>query len=311
VALGYNSMTMMMTSPSLLIAVALVFQRGPDSLVARAREAVRPLVDSVTLAQAGYRPLAFGPVRDLTPFQGQHWFSIQGIVANQPVDLLHPTFVMYLPLRDSLIPVGVAYSRRIGGTASVPTELAGTPTPWHTHVFCRDVPGEGRVLADGVEDCTDRGGTPTPQQIAMVHTWIIANPDGPNAHDNPTLPFIATGLKAPAHPTHDDRLFAVALGESYGAKLPEAHRIDHEAQLAGTAQLLTEHRVALRELVPQLREAEKSGDKGKFESLRKKTITSWNALLSTYHALAPTPEIAKRLDIELAELLGDAEHRHP
>jgi hypothetical protein len=304
-------MIMTMTSATLLLATVLNLEQGTDSLVARAKEAIRPLVDSATLAQAGYRPLAFGPVRDLTPFQGQHWLTFLGIAANQPVDLLHPTFVMYLPLRDSLIPVGVAYSRRIGGTAAVPTDLAGTPTTWHTHVFCRNVPGEGIVLADGVDDCKDRGGTPTPQQIAMVHTWVIANPDGPNAHDNPTLPFIATGLKPPGHPTRDDRLFAIALGESYGAKLPEAHRIDHEAQRAGTAQLLMEHRVALRELVPQLREAEKSGDRARFESLRKKTITSWNALLSTYHALAPTPEIAKRLDIELAELIGDAEHRHP
>ncbi|HVT40936.1 MAG TPA: hypothetical protein VHE78_18005 [Gemmatimonadaceae bacterium] len=302
---------MTMTSPTLLLAIALNLVQGTDSLVARAKDAIRPLVDSARLVQAGYRPLAFGPVRDLTPFQGQHWLTFQRIVANEPVDLLHPTFVMYLPVRDSLIPVGVAYSRRIGGTAPVPTDLAGTPTEWHTHVFCRNVPGEGMVLADGVEDCKDRGGTPTPQQIAMVHTWIIANPDGPNAHDNPTLPFIATGLKSPAHPTRDDRLFAVALGESYGAKLPEAHRIDHEAQLAGTSQLLAEHRAALRALVPQLRDAEKSGDKARFESLRKKTITSWNALLSTYHALAPTPEIANRLDIELAGLISDAEHRYP
>jgi hypothetical protein len=144
----------------------------------------------------------------------------------------------------------------------------------------------------------------------MVHTWTIANPDGPNARDNPTLPFLATGLKAPAHPTRDDRLFAIALGESYGAKLPAAHRIDRDAQRAGTAQLLGQHRSALRDLVPQLRDAEKSGDKARFESLRRKTISTWNALFSTYHALAQTPEIGTRLDIELAQLLGEEMHHH-
>ena len=301
-----------MTAAVFSLLLSLSLPQGGDSIVTRAKEAVRPLVDSAALVQAGYRPLAFGPVRDLTPFQGQHWFAMQAIVANQPVDLLHPTFIMYLPVRDSLIPVGVAYSRRIGGTVTVPVDLAGTPVEWHMHMFCRNVPGEGLVLADGVDDCTDRGGVPTRQAIAMVHTWIIPNPDGPNAHDNPSLPFLATGLKPPARPTRDDRLFAVAIGESFGAKLPQAHRIEHEAQLAGTASLLVEHRDALRELVPQLRDAEKSGDKARFESLRKKSITSWNALLSTYHALASTPEIAKRLDIELAQLIGDSEmHHHP
>jgi hypothetical protein len=298
----------MINTVPLLLALAL--QQVPDSLVTRAKDAIRPLVDSASLHNAGYVPLAFGPVRDLTPFQGQHWLAMGRIVANTPVDLLKPTFVMYLPLRDSLIPVGVAYSRRIGGTAPVPTDLAGTAVEWHTHVFCANVPGEGRVLADGVDDCKDRGGTPTVAQIAMVHTWTVPNPDGPNAHDNPSLPYIATGLKPPAKPTRDDRLFGVALGETYGAKLPEAHRIDRVAQLAGTGQLLAQHRAALRELVPQLVAAEKSGDKAKFDALRKKTISTWNALLSTYHALEPTPEVGKRLDIELSQLLGEEMHHH-
>ena len=299
-----------MISKALSLLLAITMQQAPDSIVARAKEAIRPLKDSASLAQAGYMPLAFGPVRDLSPFQGQHWLTMGSIVANLPVDLSKPTFVMYLPVRDSLIPVGVAYSQRIGTAAPVPTSLAGVPVEWHTHVFCSRVPGEGRVLADGVDDCKDRGGTPTIAQIAMVHTWTIANPDGPNAHDNPSLPFIATGLKPPAHPGREDRLFGVALGESYGAKLPEAHRIDRVAQRDGTGQLLGQYRKELRELVPQLVAAEKSGDKVKFESLRRKTINTWNTLLATYHALAPTPEIGKRLDIELAQLLGEEGHHH-
>ncbi len=217
---------------------------------------------------------------------------------------------MYLPVHDSLIPVGVAYSRRISQTAPTPTGLAGTPAEWHTHVFCRNVPGENTVLADGVEDCRDRGGTPTPNQIAMVHTWIVPNPDGPYAHDNPSLPYMATGLKPPAHPTREDRLFGVALGETYGAMLPEAHRIDREAVRSGKEDTLAERRAALMALVPQLVDAEKRGDRAKFDSLRAKTILAWNALLSAYHILAPTPEIKSRLDIELAQVLGDEEMHH-
>ncbi len=65
--------------PILPFLVAVALQQGPDSVVAAAREAVRPHTDSVALKQAGYAALAFGPVRDLTPFGGQHWLSLPRI----------------------------------------------------------------------------------------------------------------------------------------------------------------------------------------------------------------------------------------
>lgn len=299
-----------MTLPSLALLVSIAFQQGSDTVVARAKDAIRPLVDSASLAESGYMVLRFGPVRDLTPMQGQHWLSVVRILANAPVDLAHPTFVMYLPVRDSLIPVGVAYSRRIGGNLPVPTDLVGTPAEWHNHVFCRAVPGEGQVLADGIEDCRQRGGSPTPSQITMVHTWTIPNPDGPYAHDNPSLPYVATGLKPPPKPTRDDRLVAVALGETYGAKLPEGHRIEREAVIAGTAALLQPHRATLRDLVPQFVAAERAGDRVKLESLRKKALSTWNALASTYRALATTPERKARFDIELEQVVAGPEAHH-
>ncbi len=200
------------------ILLAFSLQQPPDSVVARATRVIAPLTDSASLHNAGFQPLAFGPVRDLTPFQGQHWLSPARVltmaVRNDPVDIDNPTFLMFLPMNGKLVPVGVAYTRRIGRQIAAPTDFAGMPAMWHTHMFCRNVPGEGQVLSDGLEDCTDRGGRPTQNQIAMIHTWTIPNPDGPYAHDNPSLPFIANGLKPPAHPTRDDRLFGVALGET-------------------------------------------------------------------------------------------------
>jgi hypothetical protein len=299
----------------LAFLVAITLQQSPDSIVARAARMIKPLTDSASLQHAGFTPLAFGPVRDLTPFQGQHWLSLSRMLTmamrKEPVDIDSPTFLMFLPVNGTLMPVGVAYTERISSQVAAPTEFAGMPAMWHTHMFCRQVPGEGQVLADGLEDCIDRGGRPTQNQIAMIHTWTIPNPDGPFAHDNPSLPFIAVGLKPPAHPTRDDRLFGVALGETYGAKLPEAHRIDHEAQAAGTLQVLGTHRTELRDLVPQLVAAERSGDKAKFDALRKKTISTYNSLLAAYRALAPTPQVKSRLDVELAEVLGDQPMKMP
>ena len=300
----------MMTHPAIALLLALQAQQATDSNVARAAAALRPLVDSVSLAKSGYMPLAFGPVRDLTPFQGQHWLDLLRIAANAPVDLTRPTFVMYLPVHDSLIPIGVAYTRRIAQSSPVPTTIGGVNAEWHTHVFCRNVPGEGVVLADGTEDCKDRGGVPMPNQIAMVHTWTVPNPDGPYGHDNPSLPYIATGLTPPEHPTRDDRLLGVALGETYGAKLPEAHRIDWEARRTKRDSVLEKPRAAIRELVPQMVDAQRKGNAARFELLRKKAVESWTSLLAAYHGLAPTPEIGKRLDMELEMAVGGMEMRH-
>jgi hypothetical protein len=298
-----------------LLAFSLQQPQSPDSLVARAQRAIKPLSDSASLHAAGFTPLAFGPVRDLTPFQGQHWLSVPRVagmvMANAPVDIDAPTFMMYLPLNGTLTPVGVAYTIRIGQQMKAPTTFGGMPAMWHTHMFCRNVPGEGQVLSDGLEDCTDRGGQPTRNQIAMIHTWTIPNPDGPFAHDNPALPFVAVGLKPPAKPNRDDRLFGIALGETYGAMLPEGHRIDHEARTAGTIEALNAQRVALRALVPQLLAAEKAGDQATFGALRKKAIGTYNTLFSAYTGLASSPQIASRLKEELAEMVGDTPMKMP
>jgi hypothetical protein len=298
----------------LLLAFSLA--QNPDSVVAHAERAIQPLTDSVALHAAGFMPLQFGPVRDLTPFQGQHWLSMGRVItmAMRPdptVDLDSPSFVMYLPVNGVLKPLGVAYTERITSKAVAPTTFAGLPAMWHTHMFCRNVPGEGQVLADGLEDCTDRGGTPTRNQIAMIHAWTIPNPDGPFAHDNPSLPFIAVGLKPPAKPTRDDRLFGIALGETYGALLPEGHRIDHEARAAGTIEVLAAQRRILRDLVPQLVAAQKSGDQTKFDALRKKVISTYNTLLEGYRGLASTPQIKSRLDYEFSEIIGDVQMKMP
>lgn len=298
-----------------IASLALALAHGPDSVVARAREALRPLTDSVALRSAGYFPIGFGAgTRDLTPFQGQHWIALARFFVNPPVDLGRPNFAIFLPMGDSLVPVGVAYSRRLAADSAPPTELAGGPAPWHAHAFCTGVPGEGNVLADGPADCRARGGKPGPNQITMVHAWTVANPDGAYGHDNPALPFLATRLTPPEHPTRDDRLFAIALGESYGAKLPAAHRIERDAKRdssrAGAPLGLEPYRDSIRALVPRLREAERRGDREAFAALRGQTVAAWRALAERYRALAATPEIAARLDVELEQMLAGGEHHH-
>ena len=65
----------------------------------------------------------------------------------------------------------------------------------------------------------------------------------------------------------------------------------------------------LRELVSQLRDAQRAGDAKKFDALRKKFIESWNVLADQYRALAKTPEMKARFDYELSQAL-DRPHKH-
>jgi hypothetical protein len=284
-----------------------------DSIISAAKTAMGTLRDSAALNRAGFFAIGFGGgVKDLSPFQGQHWISRDLFIANPPVQLNQPNFLMYLVVGDSLVPVGVAYTRRIPADAIVPDSLAGVAAEWHTHIFCRSVPGEGNVLADGIQDCQERDGTTAPNKIAMIHTWTVPNPDGPYAHDNPALPFLATGLQAPAAASRDDRLFGVALGETYGAKLFIAHRIERDLRRQGNTDGLARlqaMREPLRETAAQLREAQRTGDAKKVEALRKKLLDGWTALADQYRALALTPEMRARFDHELARAL-ERPHRH-
>ena len=296
------------------LLVSVVVQQSPDSAIIRARDALQPMTDSIALRDAGYFPIGFGAgTRDLTPFQGQHWISLGRFANNLAVNLSKPTFMIVLPVHDSLIPVGVAHTRRIPIDSAAPkdlTELGGKPVEWHTHVVCRTIPGEGQAIADGVEDCQARGGTPGLNRITMAHVWTVPNPDGPYAHDNVALPFVATGLKVPTRVSADDRLFAVALGETYGAKIAIAHRIERDVTKAGTPNQLAEKRTPMREIVSRLGEAERAGDTRRLASERKKLIEAWQALAEEYRAIAPTPQMKARFDVELDQAIHPHEHEH-
>jgi hypothetical protein len=303
-----------MPSPLLAVLLAAAMQQpspqSSDSVIAYARTTLTPLTDSATLHKAGYFAIGFGGgAKDLSPFQGQHWVHVRQFLTNAPMELTKPTITMFLPVRDTLIPIGVAHLKRVVANTPSPTDIGGVAAEWHVHVMCRGIPGEGQLLADGVQDCLERGGTPAPNQITMVHAWTVENPDGPYGHDNPALPFIATGLKAPHHFMRDERLFAVAIGESYGARLITAAIIERYTATAGTPNKLAAHRATMRDLVRDLLAAEKKGDTKAYDATKKKVLATWATLVDEYHAIAPTPQLRKRFDLELEQLLG-AEHHH-
>lgn len=294
---------------ALAVLLAASMQQAQDSVISYAKAAITPLTDSASLHKAGYFAIGFGgAVKDLSPFQGQHWLAVRQFLTNQPLSLDKPTFMMYLPVRDTLVPIGVAYTKRVAANTPSPSDIGGIAAEWHVHVICRGIPGEGQVIANGVEDCLSRGGDPAPNQITMVHAWTVPNPDGAYAHDNPALPFIATGLTPPSHFMRDERLFAVALGESYGARLLTAAYIERYTATAGRASKVDSLRAAMRSIIVELVAAERKKDAKQYDGARMRVLATWSAMVDEYHTLAPTPQIRSRFDTELEETISVSHH---
>jgi hypothetical protein len=83
----------------------------------------------------------------------------------------------------------------------------------------------------------------------MIHVWTdVPNPAGIYGHDNPALPFIVLGLTPPEmSELHDAagaravRALALALGETYGARLENAYLIEQANQNVGLADSIRAH----------------------------------------------------------------------
>ncbi len=233
------------------------------------------------------------------------------------MELDAPVFVMYSPVGGRLQAVGLAYATRIRHDATVPESLGAYPAAWHLHQACFAIPGEGLALADGIEDCRARGGRPTPRQVAMVHVWTgVPNPEGQYAHDNPALPYLAVGLAPPTPAELADaqrarrvRALALAIAETYDARMPFARRIEMANRDEGLADSLKAHRDVIARLVPLLQAAEARHDGAAYEAAAGDAVAQWEALQALYQRLAPTPELRRDLTNQYAVALGDAGHQ--
>jgi hypothetical protein len=306
-----------MPVPLLVAAVALQItgKAGVDSVLAASRKVIATLADTTAAAESGFVPLVIGEFEDLTPFQGQHWLH-RARAERSFADLGWPSFVMFVPINGRWQAAGLAYSSRIGHDDPPPMELAGVHAPWHLHQWCFAIPGEGIALADGFDDCMRRHGRPTPQQLAMVHVWTsVPSPEGPFAHDNPALPFLAVGLRPPTSDDLSDplerhavRQLALALGETYGARMPYARRVDilnNDPNLTQAAEAL---RREIAEVIPTLRHAEQAGDTAAYEAAAAKARAAWERLSAVYEQMAPSPEMRAELRRQHRMALGETGH---
>jgi len=274
-----------------------------DSILAVVRQTTALFADTARARAAGFIPLKIRGIGDRTPFQGEHWLMMRRILTGDST-LTQPPFVMYANVGGTLQLVGVAYAEQIGHEEPTPHGLAGQEAEWHLHQTCVRIPGEGFALAEGVDDCLARGGTPTPRPIALVHVWSgVRSPDGIFAHDNPDLPFVAVGLKAPPDSAYADhersmqlRRFALALAETYDSRMPYARRIELATLDQAAKDSLVARRAEIAKLLPALKSAEAANDGLAYARAMRNALTLWDAIRATYGRLAQTPELKKQLD---------------
>ena len=273
------------------------------SVLATVLDAVEPYADTTAARAAGFRPLGFGRIRDLSPFQGQHW--IQPFRSRLGyLDMVNPPVLMYSVIGGELRLAGTAYLQRIGHDDPVPSGLGAADAEWHLHQWCFDIPGEGAALANGVDDCRARGGVPTRRQVAMVHVWTdVPSPEGLFAQENLALPFLALGLRPPTPKVLSDpqrateiRELALALAETYGSRIGYARRVEFMSDDPELASAVAGRRRVIAGLVPVLLDAEKSGDWAVYERAASAAVAEWKELFALYEKMAPTVEARVQLN---------------
>jgi hypothetical protein len=311
------------------LALLLAVQHGDptDSIRLVAEEIVAGLHDKAKAYDAGFRPPIEGRLVDRVPFQGEHWIHVNrvfrqyassvlpGPSAAEP-DLAKPTFVMFSPVGTEIKPVGLAYTRLLAPDEKTPQRLGTVDAPWHEHQTCLDIPGEGRSLAHGDEDCLARGGRPTQRRVGMVHVWTTPNPEGDFANYNPALPFLALGLTPPTSAALADprqalriRWLALALAEMYDARLPYARQSEHFNRSLPLAKSLARHRTAIAELVPTLRASDEGGRQAEYDQAVDQAIRHGKAMYHVYQQMAATPAVRSQLEAEYQRVLRPGHHR--
>ncbi len=272
---------------------------GPavERVLAAARNAVAPISDTAAARAAGYRPIEELGIPDRNPFQGQHWFSRARSDTLPDVSHDAPSFVMFSPVNGTLRRIAVAYAAQLRLESPTPEGLGSDSSAmWHVHVLCHFSSPSGRPIVDQVPDttlCRSRGGEPRPRKTVMIHVWTdVANPEGVYGHDNPALPFIALGLTPPETSARESRELALALGESYGARLENGYLIEQANQNAALADSLRAHRAAITAVVPELRRADAAHDARVYDRVATRIRAHGKAIEHVYEQMAKPDALA-------------------
>jgi hypothetical protein len=228
------------------------------------------------------------------------------------LDLARPAYLMFYPVlgADSMVLVGVGYTVAQPVGSAEPDGFAGTADRWHVHLPCGGVADLQGILAESIAECQEVGGTPAQWQIAMVHVWLVSNPDGPFGQFNPALPFRATSINPPTARELADsgrgpllRELGMALGETFGAvpRLGGSIAQDPDSVFADQVR---PYRERIAALVPTLREARARSDSITFFAVAEQMSDAWRPIRDAYLAHARSPSHRLILDRWFAAALA-------
>ncbi|MDR5710102.1 MAG: hypothetical protein QN172_03970 [Armatimonadota bacterium] len=136
---------------------------------------------------------------DEAPLVGEHWYHPDRV--RRPLDLEHPSTLLYARIRGRMELVGVAFTvyRRLG--EPMPEGFAGDLDHWHVHdtekiarALAQDRPILERIVEERIRT-GQLGGGDGRTLLTMIHAWVwLSNPDGVFAHHNRILPYLKAGL---------------------------------------------------------------------------------------------------------------------
>lgn len=233
----------------------------------QARSAARSLGTPEEASLAGYVPV--GP--DF-PGMGAHWVNPY-ILMRDGTDPGRPPVLTYLTDPDGIRLTGLAYAR-IVRPGEKPPDFP-YPGAWHDHGGTVDE----ELLALNPQSALDP--RPDEPRLAMVHVWTdLENPDGIFSQDNWRVPFVRLGLPAPENPTPraGKALFLASGGDEYYLDLVDTAGELDERERDGIAEVLTEHRRIVEDLL-------KTADEGRSDASTSRALQSgleevWSSLWS-------------------------------
>lgn len=181
------------------------------------------------------------------PLMGEHWF-LPGR-SDEPLDLQHPSTLIYATIDGEKRLVGVAWSvfRRPGDP--MPEGFTGDADHWHVHHVDQMAAARaiGRpILERIVERRRERrklGAGDDRTELTMLHAWTgLENPAGAFANDNVALPYARLGLPVEWADVDDP-----AAARGVGLLLPEACADRPEAASSACDEAAARVRAALED----------------------------------------------------------------
>lgn len=245
-----------------------------------ARTAISRFDTPAKAIAAGYRPV-LGDV----PLQGVHYVNRE-VVSAATFEIKRPSMLLFSPVGDTVLLVGAAYGYHVPEASPDPEGFDGDADAWHEHP----------MLA--------RAG----QRLTMVHLWVTDPPDGPFAHDNATLPFLARGLNVPPAEWIAGRelrnlALALSLADAPGQRLLRTARMGGEPLRAA----ISVQRDSINRIAEHLERAQDAGDRARYLSLAADAVRHSEQLIATIKNAAPTPQMRDAVSRLIDELIGNHE----